>query len=150
MMHMIRPRVTTSIMWCRFCTAARAALHSAEPQHPGFLELALRHRYPLRHLSTAELPLCELDSFIAKVRGIASGSSCMRHITQQLQLQVQLQLQLHPHSQGYRCIQVCRSVSQNAIRTAIDKTLRLRCQHRTGAQQPDGIGSRRADDCAAV
>ena len=41
----------------------------AEPQHPGFLELALQHRYPLRHLSTAELHFCRLNSYLAKVHG---------------------------------------------------------------------------------
>jgi hypothetical protein len=40
---------------------------SAEPQHPGFLELALRHSYPLRHLSTADLPSCDLKTYLAKV-----------------------------------------------------------------------------------
>jgi hypothetical protein len=43
---------------------------TAEPQHPGFLELALRHRYPLRRLSTARLPFCRLDSYLAKVCAI--------------------------------------------------------------------------------
>lgn len=62
------PQACGFTMLCRFCQAARAALHSAEPQHPGFLNLALRHRYPLRHLSTAELPPCELDKYLAKVQ----------------------------------------------------------------------------------
>ena len=57
------------MMWCRFCAAARASLTSAEPQDTGFLELALRHRYPLRHLSNVELPFCALDSYVAKVQG---------------------------------------------------------------------------------
>ena len=40
----------------------------AEPQGPSFFELALQHRYPLRHLSIAELlPVCRLDSYLAKV-----------------------------------------------------------------------------------
>lgn len=40
----------------------------AEPQNPHFFELALQHRYPLRHLSIAELlPVCRLDSYLAKV-----------------------------------------------------------------------------------
>ena len=43
---------------------------SAQPQHPGFFNLALQHHYPLRHLSTAELPFCRLDSYLAKVRGV--------------------------------------------------------------------------------
>ncbi len=66
-------------MRCRFCAAARAALHSAEPQHPGFFELALRHRYPLRHLSTAELPFCDLGAHLAKVEhaGMEFMAACM-------------------------------------------------------------------------
>ena len=39
----------------------------AQPEHPGFLELALQHRYPLCHLSIAELPLCKMDAYLAKV-----------------------------------------------------------------------------------
>jgi hypothetical protein len=57
-----------TMMWCRFCAAARAAMAWAEPQDPHFFELALQHRYPLRHLSIAELlPVCRLDSYLAKV-----------------------------------------------------------------------------------
>ena len=41
---------------------------SAEPLHPGFLELAVQHRYPLRHLDTFELPFCRLDEYLAKVQ----------------------------------------------------------------------------------
>ena len=56
------------LTWCRFCTAAKAAMAWAEPQDPRFFELALQHRYPLRHLSIAELlPVCRLDSYLAKV-----------------------------------------------------------------------------------
>jgi hypothetical protein len=55
---------------CRCCAAARAALISAEPQHPCFLELALQHSYPLRHLSTADLPSCDLKSYLAKVQAV--------------------------------------------------------------------------------
>ena len=53
---------------CRFCAAARATLTSAEPQHPSFLKMALQHHYPLRHLNTAELPFCRLDSYLSKVQ----------------------------------------------------------------------------------
>jgi hypothetical protein len=53
---------------CRFCAAARTALTSAEPQHPGFLKMALQHHYPLRHLNTAELSFCKLDSYLSKVQ----------------------------------------------------------------------------------
>jgi hypothetical protein len=53
---------------CRFCAAARAALTSAELQHPGFVKMALQHHYPLRHLNTAELPFCNLDSYLSKVQ----------------------------------------------------------------------------------
>ena len=40
-----------------------------KPRHPGFLELALRYQYPLRQLSTMELPYCAtaLGSYLAKV-----------------------------------------------------------------------------------
>ena len=54
-------------MRCRFCAAARAALRRALPQHPGFIGMALRHRYPLRNLDTTELPYCDLGSYLAKV-----------------------------------------------------------------------------------
>jgi hypothetical protein len=65
---------------CRFCAAARAALLRAVPRHPGFLELALQHQYPLRHLDTVELPYCDLGSYLAKVQGadmayLAAGTS---------------------------------------------------------------------------
>jgi hypothetical protein len=60
--------VLFTVVRYRFCNAARAVLHSAEPQHPGFFELALRHRYPLRHLSTAELTCHdEVKGFLAEV-----------------------------------------------------------------------------------
>ena len=66
-------------MWCRFCAAARAAMVRAEPQNPGFFELALQHRYPLRHLSIAELPFCRrLDSYLAKV-GAGDGLMHSHH-----------------------------------------------------------------------
>jgi hypothetical protein len=51
-------------------------MKTAEPQHPGFLELALQHRYPLRHLSTVELPFCALDSYLAKVQGDGLMAPC--------------------------------------------------------------------------
>ena len=53
----------------RFCAAARAALHKAVPRHPGFLELALQHQYPLRSLITSELPNCALGPYLAEVQG---------------------------------------------------------------------------------
>jgi hypothetical protein len=42
---------------------------SAEPRHSGFLELAVQHRYPLRHLNTYSLPSCRLDAYLAQVQG---------------------------------------------------------------------------------
>ena len=39
------------------------------PRHPGFLELALQHQYPLRSLITPELPNCALGPYLAKVQG---------------------------------------------------------------------------------
>ena len=60
---------------CRFCAAARAALHTAVPWHPGFLELALQHQYPLRCLDTVELPYCGLGSYLAKVQ--CAGMTCL-------------------------------------------------------------------------
>ena len=51
----------------------RAALINAEPQHPGFFEMAQRHRYPLRHLDTTELPsLCDLGSQLVEVQVVHS------------------------------------------------------------------------------
>ena len=51
----------------------RAALINAEPQHPGFLEMARRHRYPLRHLNTTELPsLSDLGSQLVEVQVVHS------------------------------------------------------------------------------
>lgn len=69
---------TIRVMRCRLCAAARAALHSALPQHPGFLDMALRQRYPLRNLDTTELPYCDLGSYLAKVHsgGIDTSGRC--------------------------------------------------------------------------
>jgi hypothetical protein len=53
-------------------------MRTEEPQHPGFFELALRHRYPLRHLSTARLPYCELGSYRVQVRMVARCTSPKR------------------------------------------------------------------------
>jgi hypothetical protein len=40
--------------------------------------MALRHRYPLRHLDTTELPYCDLGSYLAKVHsgGIDTSGRC--------------------------------------------------------------------------
>lgn len=53
----------------RCCAAARAALYRASPRNPGFYELALQHGYPLRHLNANLLPIRNLVSYLAKVRG---------------------------------------------------------------------------------
>jgi hypothetical protein len=68
------------VMRCRFCAAARAALRSALPQYPGFIGMALRHRYPLRNLDTAELPYCDLGSYLAQVQSgrAAHLDACMQ------------------------------------------------------------------------
>lgn len=50
---------------------------NVEPQHPGFMELALQHRYPLRHLSTADLPFCDLGSYLAKVQVDGGTHACI-------------------------------------------------------------------------
>ena len=65
------------LLECSFSAAARSALTSVEPQHPGFVELALRHRYPLRHLSTLDLPFCDLGSYLAKVQVDGGTHACM-------------------------------------------------------------------------
>jgi hypothetical protein len=64
---------------CRFCGAARSVLHTAEPQHPGFLDLALRHRYPLRHLHTGTLPCDELGSYLAQVGAAVADMDTSPH-----------------------------------------------------------------------
>jgi hypothetical protein len=100
------------------------------PQDPGFIELALRHRYSLRHLSTAELPFCELGSYLGKVRGEGRTMPAWSE-------QLDRHLQLAPRITGCS-LQNCLPVL--IIRKVIRTQVELRFNMSAGAWQPDVAG----------